>query len=184
MSEMIQLVPFDEQLLAIIWQLGFSQDQPEWKEWDAPYFDDYHRFESAEAFIQSDIATFLQENARCIIYQDQPVGAVTYYWENKQTRWLNIGITIYQSLHWGQQIGTRCLTLWIDEIFNMMEDLEHIGLTTWSGNQRMMRAAENIGMQQEACFRKVRYYQGTYYDSVSYGILREEWEAINGINRY
>lgn len=41
----------------------------------------------------------------------------------------------------------------------------------------MMRAAEKIGMIKEAQIRKVRYWKGHYYDSVKYGIIREEWEA-------
>lgn len=40
----------------------------------------------------------------------------------------------------------------------------------------MMRAAKKIGMTQEACIRKVRYFEGIYYDSVKYGVLRDEWE--------
>ena len=28
----------------------------------------------------------------------------------------------------------------------------------------------------EARIRKVRYYDGNYYDSIRMGILREEWE--------
>ena len=54
-------------------------------------------------------------------------------------------------------------------------ELEHLGLTTWSGNVRMMSCAHGLGWQQEACIRRVRYWQGTYYDSVKYGVLREEW---------
>ncbi|EGR2428116.1 GNAT family N-acetyltransferase, partial [Vibrio cholerae] len=27
--------------------------------------------------------------------------------------------------------------------------------------------------------RKVRYYQGIYYDSVKYGVIRSEWEERN-----
>ena len=42
----------------------------------------------------------------------------------------------------------------------------------------MMRCAEKLGMQQEARIRKVRYYQGEYYDSVKYGVLREEWQTL------
>jgi RimJ/RimL family protein N-acetyltransferase len=32
-------------------------------------------------------------------------------------------------------------------------------------------------MKQEARVRQVRYYQDRYWDSVKYGILREEWQA-------
>jgi len=37
--------------------------------------------------------------------------------------------------------------------------------------------AEKLGFLKEGQIRKVRYYQGQYYDSVKYGILREEWAA-------
>ena len=52
------------------------------------------------------------------------------------------------------------------------------GLTTWSGNPSMMRVAEKLGFQKEAQIRKVRYYNGKYYDSMKYGILRDEWENV------
>lgn len=40
----------------------------------------------------------------------------------------------------------------------------------------MMRLGEKLGMEKEAQIRKVRFWQGQYYDSVKYGVLREEWE--------
>ncbi len=40
----------------------------------------------------------------------------------------------------------------------------------------MMHVAEKIGMKQEARIRQVRFYEGKYYDSVQYGILRDEWK--------
>ena len=54
----------------------------------------------------------------------------------------------------------------MEHIFQTNTELEHIGLTTWSDNHRMMRAAEKIGMIKEAQIRKVRYWKGHYYDSV------------------
>ncbi|GMK48630.1 hypothetical protein PghCCS26_57600 [Paenibacillus glycanilyticus] len=55
--------------------------------------------------------------------------------------------------------------------------LVRVGLTTWSGNNRMIRCAEKLGMTMEARIRKVRLYNGEYYDSIRMGILREEWEG-------
>lgn len=43
----------------------------------------------------------------------------------------------------------------------------------------MVKLAEKLGLKLEARYRKARIVAGTYYDSVSYGILREEWEAMN-----
>ncbi|MEL7385008.1 MAG: GNAT family protein, partial [Pseudomonadota bacterium] len=81
------------------------------------------------------------------------------------------------SNYWDRGVGFSALVPWISHIFDT-QDIERVGLTTWSGNPRMMRCAEKLGMQQEARIRKVRYYQGEYYDSVKYGVLREEWQTL------
>ena len=39
----------------------------------------------------------------------------------------------------------------------------------------MIKLAEKLGLVCEARIRKVRYFNGVYYDSVKYGILREEF---------
>ncbi|MDN6836071.1 MAG: GNAT family N-acetyltransferase, partial [Lactococcus lactis] len=52
--------------------------------------------------------------------------------------------------------------------------IQHIGFTTWSGNQGMMRLGEKSGLKLDGQIRKVRYWQETWYDSIKYGILREE----------
>jgi RimJ/RimL family protein N-acetyltransferase len=55
-------------------------------------------------------------------------------------------------------------------------------LTTWSGNPRMIRCAEKLGMRLEGRMRKCRYYNGEYYDSIRMGILREEWDEFKKNN--
>ena len=103
---------------------------------------------------------------------------VTYYWESLATRWLEIGIVIYDQNIWAKGIGYAALHKWIELCFNRFPEIQHIGLTTWSGNTRMMKLAEKLGLICEARIRKVRYYNGVYYDSIKYGILREEF-SIN-----
>ena len=39
----------------------------------------------------------------------------------------------------------------------------------------MIRLAEKLVLICEARIRKVRYFNGVYYDSIKYGILREEF---------
>ena len=96
-----------------------------------------------------------------------------YYFEDDQNRWLEIGIVLHEAHNWSKGLGTRSLKLWINHIFNTLP-LLRVGLTTWSGNERMIRVVgENLGMQMEARIRKVCYYEGKYYDSIRMGILRE-----------
>ncbi len=42
----------------------------------------------------------------------------------------------------------------------------------------MMHLTEKLGYQKEAVFRKARIVKGEYYDSIGYGILREEWGSL------
>ena len=175
----VQLIKIQPADLPHLWQIGFSQKAPAWTRFNAPYFNDYSAFESAEAFVGSSVAEFLLADwVRGIEVDGQLIGMVSYYWENEATQWLNIGIIIYDETYWSQGIGTRAMQQWLDIIFDLYPELEHIGLVTWSGKPGMMHSATKLGMQQEARIRKVRYYQGVYYDSLMYGILRDEWEKL------
>ncbi len=64
-------------------------------------------------------------------------------------------------------------------MFKRFPDIQRVGLTTWSKNERMIKVAKKLGLQEEGRIRKVRYYQNEYYDSVKLGVLREEW-----VNKY
>jgi RimJ/RimL family protein N-acetyltransferase len=70
------------------------------------------------------------------------------------------------------------LRLWIDQIFEERPELIRIGLSTWSGNLRMMKLAEKLGLKKEAVYRKARIVDNEYYDSLSYGILKDEWKNL------
>lgn len=91
---------------------------------------------------------------------------------------MEVGIVIFNENYWGQGIGYTALKMWINEIFEQNPELIRIGLSTWSGNERMMKLAKKIGLKKEAVYRKARIVDNKYYDSISYGILKEEWKTI------
>lgn len=99
------------------------------------------------------------------------------YWESIETNWLCIGITIYDENQWGKGLGFEALRAWIDYLFETRLELVRLDMRTWSGNQGMVKLALKLGFTQEACFRKARIVKGQYYDSLGFGILREEWES-------
>ncbi len=103
------------------------------------------------------------------------IGTVSKYFKSKETDWMEVGIVIFNENYWSKGIGYKALKLWIDNVFETHPNFVRIGLTTWSGNVGMMKLSEKLGMKQEACYRKARIVDDKYYDSVSYGILREEW---------
>lgn len=145
----------------------------EWTKYNGPYFP--YKTPTEAEFEQRLFKRLCAGKGMLLIEIDgRVVGTVSYYWQDENTRWLEAGIVIYDSSCWGQQIGRKALTPWVTHLFNTLE-IERVGLTTWSGNPRMMKLAENLGFKREAQLRKVRYHQGTYYDSVKFGILRTEW---------
>ena len=111
--------------------------------------------------------------------KNELIGEVNWYWKSKETNWLEIGIVIFDEKNWGKGIGIQAMRLWICEMFESKTELVRIGLTTWSGNEGMIKLAEKLRLKKEAEYRKARIVDGKYYDSISYGILREEWFAIN-----
>ena len=168
--------PVLEKDLERLWELIYKDEQPEWKKWDAPYYP--HKAMPYDQFTKSN-QDWIGDDSFWVIEVDGIVrGIVSYYWEHEPSKWLEMGIVLHEAGSWGNGIGTRALKLWINHLFNTMP-LVRVGFTTWSGNARMIRVGEKLGMQMEARIRKVRLYEGQYYDSIRMGMLREEWEAFN-----
>lgn len=156
------------------WTLAYSDPEAEWTKFNGPYFQDVLPTEAE--FMATVEARWLNEPMRQVItLNHELVGSVSAYYEDGALhRWLEVGIVIYKTDLWGQHVGRLALTQWVAHLFETF-DLPHIGFTTWSGNPRMMRLGEAVGMQLEGRIRQVRYWQGQYYDSMKYGVLREEW---------
>lgn len=105
------------------------------------------------------------------------IGEVDADWVDKNTNWLEIGIIIYKPEYWGSGYGTEAFRLFIDYIFTITP-LHRLGISTWSGNTRMVKLAEKMGMKEEARIRQARFLDGKYYDAIQMGILRSEWEYL------
>ncbi len=169
----VTIRPIEDKDLIRLWELMYKEEAPEWKKWDAPYFP--HKAVAYDVFLTKATSWINEKDIWGICLNDELIGVVTYYFEDQQKHWLELGIVIHEGQNWGKGIGTRALKMWMDHVFQSVE-VARVGLTTWSGNARMIRAAEKLGMQMEARIRKVRFYEGEYYDSIRMGILREEWQ--------
>ncbi|MGZ9586985.1 GNAT family N-acetyltransferase [Paenibacillus marinisediminis] len=170
----IRIRPVKEEDLYELWEFGYKEESPEWKRWDAPYYPleriTYEQMlEKKDRYIDRDHYWLIEIN-------DRTVGIVSWYWEHEPSLWLEMGIVIYDPVYWSGGYGTRVLRMWTRRLFETMP-LVRVGFTTWSGNARMMKVGEKLGMTLEARLRKCRYYDGQYYDSIRMGILREEWVA-------
>lgn len=158
-----------------LWRLAYAEAAPEWKKWDAPYYE--HVPLTYEQFIEKQQESWIDNDARWVIEVDgNVIGMVSYYWEHQPSWWLEMGIVIFDPAYWNGGYGTKALQLWIGHLFAIMP-LVRVGYTTWSGNDRMVQVGYKLGMTMEARLRKCRLYNGVYYDSIRMGLLREEWEA-------
>lgn len=164
-----------EEELQHLWKISYGPTADlTWKDFDGPYFND--PILSWPEYKEGFGRRFLNdESAGVIFYEEEMVGVVTAYFEDGSLkRWLEFGIAIYQPKNWNKGIGSKASDLWIKHLFYTYPKIARVGYTTWSGNNRMMALGEKIGMKKEAQIRKVRYWQGQFWDSVKYGILREE----------
>ncbi len=147
-----------------------TDPQAEWKQWDAPY---YHAANAQKDGAQSD---HLPSNERMIAVEGQAIGMVTRHPEQPQAGgWWELGILIYDPQFWGGGTGTQALRDWTGLTF--AETGAHVlTLSTWSGNERMIRAGLRVGYRECARVREARLWKGVRYDSVRLDLLRREWE--------
>jgi RimJ/RimL family protein N-acetyltransferase len=151
------------------------------KKWNGPYIPEETKtkMEYIEAW-QRDNEIFPNVPGSMVIYvNEKMIGSVGSYWVDRNTNWLETGIVIYDKDFWNGGYGSEAYKLWIDFLFKST-NIHRLGMSTWSGNMRMMKVAEKIGMQEEARIRNARMVNGEYFDAIKMGILREEWDLLNG----
>ena len=163
--------------------LEYQNPRHRWHEFDAPYYSKLGNQPEKMAELHENIQSQKLRNPRsrmAIVDRktEKLIGSVNSYWESIETQWLSLGIGIYDESFWGQKIGTEALTLWTQYQFQARPELVRLDLRTWSGNTGMIQLARKLGFKEEARFRKARMVRGKYFDSLGFGILREEWNAL------
>ncbi|ANN21571.1 hypothetical protein SD37_05540 [Amycolatopsis orientalis] len=107
------------------------------------------------------------------------IGQVSWYWESRQTDWRRLGLAIYDERYWNGGFGTEALRLWTTYLFSRTDALR-LDFATFSGNPGMIAVGRRLGFVEEGRFRRARRWSGGVHDAVVYGVLREEWEQMNG----
>ncbi|MET0785583.1 MAG: GNAT family protein [Paenisporosarcina sp.] len=171
----VQLRPISESDLHVLWEMSAKEETPEWKKWDAPYYP--YTPKTYEEFLTNKEFYLEPNRIQGIEVNNELIGIVSYYWEHKPSNWLEMGISIFKPAYWNGGYGTDAMRQWMNKLFTEMP-LVRVGFTTWSGNERMIKVGEKLGMTMEARLRKVRLYNDVYYDSIRMGILREEWKVL------
>ncbi|MGY3750325.1 GNAT family N-acetyltransferase [Vagococcus acidifermentans] len=172
----LEIRSIQEQDIDELWKLAFGSNDLEWKNWNGPYFND--PIYTLDGFREQMASRLNRDDSAVILLDGRIIGEISWYWmDGSLKKWLEFGLVIYSQQEWCKGLGTQICKLWIDYIFLSQPNLQHLGFTTWSGNKRMMRIGEKLGMTLEARVRKVRYWQNRYFDSIKFGLLREEWQA-------
>lgn len=190
MSKSINIVLRELKIEDLEDYLYWNHPSREFHKYNGPYFEKDNE-EELKKYVDDLRAQFLRgeknvfKNRKIIANKDtdEIIGQVNWYWESQETFWMEIGIAIFNENYWGHGIGYEALKIWIDEVFKENPQIIRIGLSTWSGNERMMKLSEKLGLKKEAVYRKARIVNNEYYDSVSYGILKEEWRMYNTLKK-
>lgn len=153
-----------------------TDPQAAWRAWDSPYLPAEQTTQTMQAYIRFMEATPPTPDERVIDVDGVVVGLVNRDEEDPVgSGWWDLGILIFNSEYWGGGIGTRALKLWVQDTLDWT-DAHTLTFSTWSGNERMVRAALRLGFRECARVREARVVHGQRFDSVRYDLLRREWQ--------
>jgi RimJ/RimL family protein N-acetyltransferase len=161
--------------LPVLWRWLHGEDHPEWQRWDGPYFPRSGAKKTLSEFVET--ARPPGPHRRIIALDGECIGMVSRSEEEPAGGgWWELGIVIYDPRHWGGGFGRQALRLWTSLTF-AETDAHVLTLTTWSGNERMVRSAQRVGYCECARIPEARLWQGQRWDSVKLCALRREWET-------
>lgn len=136
--------------LPLLYRWLHGEPDPEWKRWDAPYFHAQRAPQTVtfEEFTKHVLSQTPSPDRQVIALEDRPIGQVSR-WEEAPPGggWWELGILIYDPALWGGGRGTRAPPLWTDATLRETE-AHVVTLTTWGGNERMVRAAQHVGYRE------------------------------------
>ncbi|MFD4136555.1 GNAT family N-acetyltransferase [Streptomyces goshikiensis] len=104
------------------------------------------------------------------------IGMVDYRGLDPFAGLATVGVTIGERDRWGCGHGSDALRLLVGHLFGIF-GLHRIELDTWSGNERAVRAFTRAGFREEGRRRSTVLVAGKRYDTVLFGMLREEWPS-------
>ncbi|WP_077622975.1 GNAT family N-acetyltransferase [Sediminibacillus massiliensis] len=161
----------------------FEDKEQAAKKWNGPYIAEPSMDREEYRKIWEDDELFPGVPDTLVIKsEDALIGTVGSYWVDQNKIWLETGIVIYDKTFWNGGYGSEAYRLWINFLFQNTT-IHRLGMSTWSGNNRMMKVAGKIGMKEEARIREARVVEGRYFDAIKMGILRREWEALSQTNQ-
>lgn len=107
-----------------------------------------------------------------------PVGMTRYLGIDRENQVVEVGGTWLAPTLWRTPVNTDSKRAMLSNAFDH-EGCERVQLKTDVRNIRSQRAIERLGAVREGILRHhIRLRDGTYRDSVIYGIVRSEWPEV------
>jgi len=96
-------------------------------------------------------------------------------WKNRNAE---LGIVIGKEDYWSKGYGTDAIKTLLDYAFHQL-NIYKIYLRVFEYNQRGIRCYQKCGFKEEGRLRKGHFYEGTFYDVIVMGLLKDEFESLN-----
>ena len=110
------------------------------------------------------------------IADDRLVGGIGLMDINGADGQAQLGLSVYQQDDWGHGYGREMIVLALRYAFNEL-NLHRVWLTTNGFNERAMKLYEKLGFRHEGRGREHVLLDGTRWDIVYMGMLRDEFEG-------
>lgn len=111
-----------------------------------------------------------------VVRPETVIGFIGYFNADRRIGKVEVGIGIGEKAYWGKGYGREAMRLLLGYLFTE-GGFQRVELDTWSGNTRAIRSYASCGFQVEGRLRRAELVEGTYYETVIMGLLREEWQA-------
>ena len=133
--------------------------------------------DSLEKDLEQDHADVFYSNIRTL-EEDQLIGFVALFeifW-NHGDAWVAIGLG--EADYWGKGFGSDAMQLVLRYAFHEL-NFHRVTLCVFEYNPRAIRSYQKVGFVEEGRIRGEFLRQGTRWDLIFMGILREEWNKNN-----
>jgi RimJ/RimL family protein N-acetyltransferase len=110
-------------------------------------------------------------------YRDRLIGSCAFSALDPDNGSALYHITIGEKDAWGRGHGTEATRLMLGHAFGRL-GLHRVGLTVFAFNERAIRAYRRCGFTVEGRAREAIWRDGRFWDELSMGILRSDWESL------